>query len=37
MLSTLKATVAAPRAADQKRRRGADALDKLIAEAQPGD
>ena len=37
MLSTLKATVAAPRAADQKRRRGADGLDKLIAEAQPGD
>jgi hypothetical protein len=37
MLSTLKATVAAPKAADQKRRRGADALDKLIAEAQPGD
>ena len=34
---SVKATVAAPRAADQKRRRGADALDKLIAEAQPGD
>jgi hypothetical protein len=34
MMSTLKATVIAPSAADQKRRRGTDALDNLIADAQ---
>jgi hypothetical protein len=34
MMSTLKATVIATRAADQKRRRGADALDAFIADAQ---
>ncbi len=34
MMSTLKATVIAPRVADQKRRRAVDALDSLIADAQ---
>jgi hypothetical protein len=34
MTSTLKASVIATRAADQKRRRGEDALDQLIAEAE---
>jgi hypothetical protein len=34
MTSTLKATVIATKASDQKRRRGQDALDRLIAEAE---
>jgi hypothetical protein len=34
MMSTVKATVIAPRVADQKRRRGTDALDSFIADAQ---